>query len=143
MVICTEPIVLVLCTSVLCWFQRDLGKKKSVGFVYEFLSLSQEVFFCLTRSQKLLHLELRCLRVLLEYAVQRKLEVSPEALKERDFSDLLQQKAFQSLVVALAGPLQRGLFFLVVGSVPGVWLIPRRAVAALMGGCEATSDPLL
>lgn len=81
--------------------------------------------------------------MLLEYAVQIKLEVSPEALKERDFSDLLQQKAFQSLVVALAGPLQRGLFFLVVGSVPGVWLIPRRAVAALMGGCEATSHPLL
>lgn len=45
MVICTEPIVLVLCTSVLCWFQRDLGKKKSIGFIYEFLSLSQEAFF--------------------------------------------------------------------------------------------------
>lgn len=71
---------------VLEWFGEE--EKHWLHLFIYFLSLSQE-FFGLTRSPELLPLELRCLRVMLEYAVYRELEVSPELLKERVFSDLL------------------------------------------------------
>lgn len=104
--------VLVLSTaSVLCWFQTDLGKKKSIGFIYEFLSLSQEDFLVSLEAQSCFPWSWgvsgwcrKCLKCL-------------QKCSKKEISQIFySRKCFSDWWWLLAGPLQWGLFLLVVGS---------------------------